>query len=354
MTIPSGFLDGWEYAERRGCSYDTIQRKRREGVIDSVKIRGKHYFDPVICDLKIEDSLSDTANIRTLQTLYARCKYFCKTHRYAIIITILFIALLAENIITRPGLAGDIRSERHAREAAESEAAYFAEAFTRSAKVLGARIGYMDVAEELGEDIDQAIARQWDEAITIFLAENPGAELPEFSFADQTEYIARLLSEKMEEDRQAAAYAEEQASYIPSAWPLEVHRHISSGFGSRYVARGSVLSRLKGYFSGWELHKGVDITAPRGTAVLATAPGDVVSAGSKSGYGNVVIIQHGDTYTTLYAHLNTIRVRAGDQVKRGDIIGTVGTTGTSTGPHLHYEIHVNEIPVNPGKYLKGE
>lgn len=96
-------------------------------------------------------------------------------------------------------------------------------------------------------------------------------------------------------------------------------------------------------------HKGVDYAAPRGTPVKATGDGKVILAGRKGGYGNTIVIQHGQRYRTLYGHLNGFAkgVRNGSQVKQGQLIGYVGTTGLSTGPHLHYEFQINGKHVDP-------
>lgn len=96
-------------------------------------------------------------------------------------------------------------------------------------------------------------------------------------------------------------------------------------------------------------HKGVDYAAPRGTPVLASGDGKVLFAGRKNGYGKTVILQHGSTYTTLYAHLHRIKVRNGKRVKQGQVIGLVGSTGMSTGPHLHYEFRVRGVHRDPLK-----
>lgn len=98
----------------------------------------------------------------------------------------------------------------------------------------------------------------------------------------------------------------------------------------------------------WKMHTGVDLTAPTGTKVYASGDGVVLRADSEaSGYGNHIRINHGYGYETLYGHLSKILVRAGQKVKRGDIIGLVGSTGRSTSPHLHYEVRINGDPVNP-------
>lgn len=97
-------------------------------------------------------------------------------------------------------------------------------------------------------------------------------------------------------------------------------------------------------------HSGMDFSAPTGTDVYATGEGRVTLAGWKQGYGNCIIIDHGYNYVTLYGHLSKINVRSGQKVVRGDIIGEIGSTGKSTGPHLHYEVHYRGEPQNPSNY----
>ncbi|HBL72466.1 MAG TPA: peptidase M23 [Bacteroidales bacterium] len=97
-------------------------------------------------------------------------------------------------------------------------------------------------------------------------------------------------------------------------------------------------------------HYGMDFTAPQGTDVYATGEGKVIQAGWKRGYGNCITIDHGYQYQTLYAHLHTIGVKKGQKVVRGEVIGGVGSTGKSTGPHLHYEVHYRGKPQNPANY----
>ena len=100
-----------------------------------------------------------------------------------------------------------------------------------------------------------------------------------------------------------------------------------------------------------QFHKGVDIAAPIGTDVYCAAQGKVIFAGQKSGYGNCVIIEHGNGLASLYGHLSKILVDANQQVKIGDVIAKVGSTGRSTGPHLHYEVRKNNTPINPKLFL---
>ena len=97
-------------------------------------------------------------------------------------------------------------------------------------------------------------------------------------------------------------------------------------------------------------HEGMDFVAPTGTDIYATGDGTIVNAGWEQGYGNCIVINHGFGYETLYGHLSAIKVRPGQTVKRGDIIGLVGSTGKSTAPHLHYEVHYKGQVMNPQNY----
>jgi murein DD-endopeptidase MepM/ murein hydrolase activator NlpD len=108
----------------------------------------------------------------------------------------------------------------------------------------------------------------------------------------------------------------------------------------RWPVDGVVSSPYGLRLRGWspDLHRGVDVAAPEGTRVLAMKNGRVEFAGSRGGYGLTVIISHGRNLRTLYAHLSRIDVRAGQQVRGGDVIGAVGRTGNATGPHLHFEV----------------
>jgi len=128
---------------------------------------------------------------------------------------------------------------------------------------------------------------------------------------------------------------------VPSLWP--VRGQVTAGFGQRMDP-----------FSGeGAFHTGVDISVPFGTKVEATADGIVLEAGPESGYGNEILIDHGYGLNTKYGHLSRIFVVVGQELKRGQVIGAVGMTGKTTGPHLHYEVLIHDTPVNPTKYLHG-
>jgi murein DD-endopeptidase MepM/ murein hydrolase activator NlpD len=99
------------------------------------------------------------------------------------------------------------------------------------------------------------------------------------------------------------------------------------------------------------MHQGIDLAAPKGTPVSATAAGKVVFAGRSGRFGRLVVIDHGGAYETRYAHLKKIKADAGERVERGEVIGTVGRSGNATGYHLHYEVRREGVPVDPRPFL---
>lgn len=133
-----------------------------------------------------------------------------------------------------------------------------------------------------------------------------------------------------------------QLDHTPSVLPMHINDYtVSSGYGTRI---DPVLDIPK-------FHAGLDMPAQTGTKVYATADGKVEFSGNKEGYGNCIDINHGYNYKTRYAHLSKILVPSGKNVKRGELIGLVGSTGKSTGPHLHYEVHFKNQPQNPVGYF---
>jgi murein DD-endopeptidase MepM/ murein hydrolase activator NlpD len=124
-------------------------------------------------------------------------------------------------------------------------------------------------------------------------------------------------------------------------WPSESSTRISSPFGNR----------LHPILRIYKLHTGIDIAARSGTNILAANAGTVISAGWNNGYGYMVMVDHGGGIVTLYAHSSKLLVRKGNVVARGQAIAKVGSTGMSTGPHLHFEVRVNGIYKNPLDYV---
>jgi murein DD-endopeptidase MepM/ murein hydrolase activator NlpD len=151
----------------------------------------------------------------------------------------------------------------------------------------------------------------------------------------QGDWIANQLAEV----EKAIARRDEVWSATPSIAPAM--GLMTDGFGNR---ADPVTGRRA-------LHRGLDISARRGTPVNAPADGVVVFTGYTGGLGNTIRIAHGLGYTTVYGHLDTIEVEPGEEVRRGARIGTVGNSGRSTGPHLHYEVHVDGTAVNPLYYI---
>lgn len=165
------------------------------------------------------------------------------------------------------------------------------------------------------------------------------------SSLELAEWLDELGSEVNEREKRflkvAQVFEKNKASLLstPLIWPVE--GKISSAYGWR-----------KSPFTGKrEFHKGVDIVNHRQTPIKATADGKVVFAGHKQGYGLSVVVSHNCGYRTVYGHLSKAKVQSGSKVKRGEVIGLLGNTGRSTGPHLHYEILVNKKQVNPWKFL---
>jgi murein DD-endopeptidase MepM/ murein hydrolase activator NlpD len=131
---------------------------------------------------------------------------------------------------------------------------------------------------------------------------------------------------------------------IPAIQPVsnkDLNR-VASGFGYR----------IDPVYKVRKFHAGLDFTAPQGTPIYATADGRIKMAGfDNSGFGNHVIINHGYGYETVYGHMVRVKARSGNTIKRGEVIGYVGSTGKSTGPHCHYEVHRNGQPVDPIYYF---
>ena len=163
----------------------------------------------------------------------------------------------------------------------------------------------------------------------------PAPESAPAAWHDQTSLLDTRLSmlEKQFSRRSALIAA------TPTVWP--VHGAVSSGYGLR----------TDPFSGGTGVHEGIDISTSRGEPVLATADGTVLASGWAGEFGRAIEILHSDRYVTLYGHLQETLVSEGQQIRRGDRVGLVGSTGRSTAPHLHYEVRVDGRPVNPLEYI---
>lgn len=159
---------------------------------------------------------------------------------------------------------------------------------------------------------------------------------------DMLDRLLYTQIKSFDELRELAGKQQDRIAHIPSIQPvsdLEL-KQMASGYGYR---TDPVYGTVK-------LHEGMDFAADIGTPVYATGNAKVIEAGWHSGYGNLIVLDHGYNYVTRYAHLSKMHVHQGETVKRGDLIGEVGNTGKSTGPHLHYEVRLNGVPQNPVNY----
>ncbi|HKK01596.1 MAG TPA: M23 family metallopeptidase [Desulfuromonadales bacterium] len=163
------------------------------------------------------------------------------------------------------------------------------------------------------------------------------------SLQNQIDHIRQAIDLRRESQEEVQGFLNDQRSLLaarPTGWPIK--GWVTSGFGPRTSP-----------FTGKrEFHPGLDIAARIGTPIHSTADGIVSRAGpSIGGYGNLVVIDNGYGFKTYYGHNSKIFVKVGQRVKRGQVISAVGDTGRSTGAHLHYEIRLNDVPINPRKFL---
>jgi len=165
-----------------------------------------------------------------------------------------------------------------------------------------------------------------------------------------SEYIARAYEKIRSESRTRLA------GYSEITWHLANKSNLAMAIPKGWPARGNISSpfgyRLHPMTLKYEFHSGLDISNMPGLPIESTADGVVRYSGWRQGYGLTVLIDHGFGYSTLYAHMSEIDVKEGENIKRGQVIGKIGSTGTSTGPHLHYEVWEYGLPVNPIKYIE--
>lgn len=164
---------------------------------------------------------------------------------------------------------------------------------------------------------------------------------------DQISKQLYIQSKSFDEVIEMAQRKSDMMASIPAIQPVKNNelKRIASGYGRR----------IDPYYKKLKFHYGVDFSAPKGTPIYATGDGVVAKTKrSKRGFGNHVVIDHGYGYESLYAHMTKYTVRNGQKVRRGDIIGYVGSSGKSTAPHLHYEVHKDGKKINPAYYFHND
>lgn len=176
---------------------------------------------------------------------------------------------------------------------------------------------------------------------------------PQLELTQRHEGLMREMHQQV--DALDTASQRQENSFSNLLDKLEVQRSLLASTPAIRPTDGWMTSRFGHRVSPFtgrkEFHKGVDIANRKGTAILAAAYGIVSYAGKKGTMGKVIVIDHGHGMITRYAHLSEVLKNRGEKVKRGDIIAQMGNSGRSTGPHLHYEVHLNGVPVNPAKYI---
>ena len=230
--------------------------------------------------------------------------------------------------------------------------------------ILNRKIDQVDEVLNALEDRDNNLYRAYfnsspiseEDRKAVFGIENRYKELEGYNNSDlvinttkRVDVLAKQLvvqSKSLDEILKLAKSKEKLLAAIPAIQPVrnENLKHMASGFGYR----------TDPFTKARKMHEGMDFTAKTGTPIFATGDGVVARADNTvSGFGNHILIRHGFGYETLYGHLSKYKSRAGQRVKRGDIIGYVGSTGRSEGPHLHYEVHKNGKVVNPLNFYYG-
>jgi len=259
----------------------------------------------------------------------ARIRRFCVEKRSLRFLIVFAITLLCGAIY---GFYGLTQQAAHLRTAVENQRLRAEN--ERQRQELNALNSRVEAVEDTSRKLAEKSGVVSEEAVL------PGAGGPALPL--DASGLAALEGKMNQLERNIKAYESvlRERGYTPSVWP--VVGKLESGFGGRRNPFGG---------SSYEFHSGQDIDAASGDPVVAGASGKVAFVGWQNGYGQLVVIDHGGGLTTRYGHLSHIDVAAGQTVERSQFIGRVGSTGRSTGPHLHYEIRINDQPVNPLQYL---
>jgi len=201
------------------------------------------------------------------------------------------------------------------------------------------------VLSALGAGSNNAMSPNTTGDLSSFLGikETPEGMLQE---VDDVRRLSTYLSQAVEPIKEIGTLLDSQSALlteIPSVWPIK------NGIGNITMFFGQNVNPIHGQYY---IHKGIDISTHRsGDPVVATADGQVVTAEYASDFGNYIIIRHRHGYYTRYAHMQSFRAQVGQRIQQGEVIGYIGNTGISTGPHLHYEVHIGSDVVDPYRYI---
>jgi len=262
-----------------------------------------------------------------------------KVRQFSIAHTTLYAASCVAGLLVGLAIYGALRLTGHealnfkyqAVKAENQQLKQTNEAYQNSYAKLKGQISYIeDVSRELAHQSKMERPTEIDDRVGIG---GPETVAGLDRTADHLEREVRHLNDRLRSDLLRVAS-------IPSGLP--VSGYVTDGFGMR---------RNPFNGEGREVHEGLDIAVDFGTPVSATADGLVIYAAPHAGYGNLVIVYHSNGVTTRYGHLSRITVEAGQQIKRGEQVGHAGSTGRSTGTHVHYEIRENDQPVDPATYM---
>ena len=258
----------------------------------------------------------------------ARVRRFCVEKRSLKILAFLVIVLLGASVY---GFYGLTQQAVHLKTEAENQRLRAEnDKQRRELKQLNNRV-------EAVEDTSRKLAEKSGVIEEPVLPGTGGPELP----LDE-EGLAALEEKMAQLEREIHVYESvlRERGYTPTVWP--VMGKLEGGFGGRRNPFGG---------GSYEFHSGQDIEAAMGAPIVSGASGKVSFVGWQNGYGQLIVIDHGGGLTTRYGHLSHIDVELGQTLSRGQFIGRVGSTGRSTGPHLHYEVRINDQAVNPLQYL---
>ena len=301
-------------------------------------------YDGMIADKSIEVEEAKELEVRQLDKYRSRVRAMEENGNASYIEYLLNASTLADFLTAVDDIGEIMQSDRALEdayiEARENTEAVVAEYEEYKADIVEKQDELRDEQAELQAELDEATKLITD--ITANLAEN-AAVLEQFEAAEreaETNVANMVIALEKKRQEEAAAAVVGTGAFI---WPVPSCTYLTSRFGLRvHPIYGTTKS-----------HTGVDIGAESGATIVAADGGTVVLAGVNSGYGNCVMIDHGNGYKTLYGHMSSIAVTNGQTVSQGDTIGYVGSTGVSTGPHCHYEVWKDGARIDPEQFYTG-